>query len=240
MNRLLLLIALPLAAHDLYLMPSNFFPSKGEQIAVAVHNGDGFPQSEDAAAPDRLRDATLYSSKAAYNILNFKAQGLAVVGDARVKETGTLLLALRTTPNSIEMDAAAFHKYLKHEGWDSVIDWRAKNGQDGARGRERYTKFAKSLIQSGAPDGNFSRQAGFTVEFVPVQNPYEAKRGSSLPVRLLLRGQPAAGVLVTLSSAAAQGRAVHTTLGRTDLQGIINVPLHSVARYRLHAIVLEQ
>jgi hypothetical protein len=40
------IVAAPLAAHDLYILPERFFAAPNQAILAGFHNGDSFPQSE--------------------------------------------------------------------------------------------------------------------------------------------------------------------------------------------------
>ncbi|MEK7755168.1 MAG: hypothetical protein AAB654_24800, partial [Acidobacteriota bacterium] len=75
-TRLILALALPLAAQDLCLMPGEFVVSPGQRIAVVFRGAD--------AHPARLRDAALYTPKGVYNVVNLRREGRGVVGDATV------------------------------------------------------------------------------------------------------------------------------------------------------------
>jgi single-stranded-DNA-specific exonuclease len=46
-------------AHSLYLLPAKFHAAAGDEVVFSVHNGDAFPESEDAADPTRFLDAKL-------------------------------------------------------------------------------------------------------------------------------------------------------------------------------------
>lgn len=83
----ILLCAMPLAAAELYLMPSEFFVSPGQAVSVEIQG---------AAAPEGLRDATLFTASAVYNITNLRAEGGAVSGRAVIKGNGVEILAVRS------------------------------------------------------------------------------------------------------------------------------------------------
>ena len=92
-KRLILALALPLAAQDLYLMPGEFVVSPGQRIAVVFRGAD--------AHPARLRDAALYAPKGVYNVVNLRQEGGGVVGEAGVPGKGTLILTARATISGV-------------------------------------------------------------------------------------------------------------------------------------------
>jgi len=181
-----------LDAHDLYILPASFHVDKGARLRVGFHNGDSFPESEAAPAIARLQDAQLIWKNGKSAVQNLHISGKETIGIAKVPEIGSLLLSVRTFPNFIELAPDKFLDYLKEEGLTEVIDWRAQHREMKKPGRERYTKFAKSLLQSGSSDSFYGHTAGFRIEIVPLADPYALHAGGTLPVKILFGGEPAA------------------------------------------------
>ncbi|MEO7146045.1 MAG: DUF4198 domain-containing protein [Bryobacteraceae bacterium] len=96
---LLLLLALPAAARDLYLWPSSFFVSPGERITVWFNQGDVVPSSTDALNLNLLRDYSLVTKYAEYNITGLHLEPKAISGQARIPRKGEMLLTARTNPS---------------------------------------------------------------------------------------------------------------------------------------------
>lgn len=230
-----LLLALPLCAHTLYLMPKKFRVQPGEAVLLSIHNGDAFPASEDAIAPERVRDLAVPGGSHE----ELRVLGKATHAFIKTGKAGSAVVSLRTAPRSFELPPAKFEAYLKEEGLEHAIAWRAQHGEAAAPGRERYSKYAKTLIVSGAPGAGFDAAAGLTIEFVLEADPSLIKPGGSLPVKVLLRGKPAAGLRVEASWAAA-GKSGHSIVGRTGTDGRITVPLDKAAIWRLHTVSIER
>jgi uncharacterized GH25 family protein len=105
------------------------------------------------------------------------------------------------------MPPEKFAQYLKEEGLDSIPAPRKPV-------REIFSRCAKSLILSGAPDAaQGDRRLGFTLELVAEENPYSS---GELPVRLLYRGRPIGGVLVVAFNRRSPSE---KQSARTDAQG---------------------
>lgn len=236
----LLALAPVSTAHDLYVLPDAFTVASDAKLGVAFHNGDSFPESEVAPAIARLRDAQLRSARVTLAVQDLQVKGMRAVGTVKVpKGTGSLLLSVHTVPNFIELAADKFLEYLKEEGLTAVIDWRAQHGESSKTGRERYSKFAKSLLVAGEPDGFYGRSLGFPIEIIPEIDPYTLHAGSQLPVRVWFRGKPA--VDLQLEAAwSASGKSKTTVTGRTDAEGRILVPLAAAGRWRLHTLMMER
>ncbi|MBC7927127.1 MAG: DUF4198 domain-containing protein [Bryobacteraceae bacterium] len=232
-----LLLTTCLFAHDLYLMPAKFQVTPGEKIVVSVHNGDSFPDSDGTTDPRRLLDARLSDGTP---IDTFQALGKATHGLTEIRKKGSIWASVHTIPKFIELEPAKFETYLKDEGLTNALDYRKQNGEADKPGRELYSKYAKALITSGAPDTAFSQVLGLTIEFVPQVNPASVKSGESIPIQVLFRGKPAADVQVIKSWSTQGKKSDPVVAGRTDKDGRISVPVETAGKWRFHTLVMER
>jgi hypothetical protein len=239
MRFLIALFALPILAHTLYLLPARFRVAVGEKVVFSIHNGDSFPASEDLVSPERIAEARLVSGAGSAVLTDFRALGRALHGVVAVEQAGTNWLVVRTKPNLLSLDPAKFEQYLNDEGLESIIAWRKEHGESAKASRERYSKYAKSLVVCDKPSDSWKKVIGLAIEFVPDADPAALKPGDSLPVKLLWRGKPAAGLRVEKAWATKEKNGVEV-VGRTDDQGRIGVPVERAARWRLHAVAMER
>ena len=240
MNRLLLfLAALPLLAHDLYLMPENFTPRAGTHLKLVFQNGDEFPVASSPTKPERLRDTQLLSQSGAVKLENITAHEKNTTATVSIPGEGLGILTARTIPNFIELDPAKFKSYLEHENLTATLKWREQHKETNKPGRERYSKYVKSIVKSGKSDGTYSRRTGLAIEIIPDADPYSLKPGATLPVLVLFRGKPAVDVAVE-SAWLENGKAKMEVYGRTDANGKIRIPIKATGPHRLHAIVMER
>jgi uncharacterized GH25 family protein len=226
-------------AHDLYIMPERFRVTPGDKLGVAFHNGDAFPESEASVKVERLRDVAVRSSLKSATLEDLKVDGNRTTGSVIIPGNGSLIVTGRTIPNFIELEAAKFEEYLKEEGLPEIVDWRGKHGEKGKAGRERYSKYVKSLLVAGSPNEYYRTVTGLLIEIVPEKDPSLLKPGESLPVRVLFRGAPAANLQIEAAWAGATGKAV-TVAGRTDANGRLSVPLAKAGKWRIHTIKMER
>lgn len=240
MRKLALLAAIPLIAHDLYLMPAKFTATPGAMVPVAFHNGDSFPESEVPMTIARIQDAQLLGAAGASPVINLRQVGKATLGEAKAPSSGTLIFSAHTKPNFIELAPAKFEDYLKEEGLGYIIEWRKKNNQSNLPGKERYSKSVKSLILAGQPSDFYKHVVGNTLEIVPEADPYTLKPGAKLPVRVLLRGKPAPNLQMEVAIAPPTGAARVHAVGSTDANGRITIPLESAGKWRLHTLFMER
>jgi hypothetical protein len=240
MRKLAFLFALPLLAHDLYFAPQSFRVAPGAKIRIAFHNGDAFPESEAAAPIARLRDLQAVSKTGATLITGLRESGKEVFGEAAFPGAGDIILAGRTIPNFIQLEPAKFEEYVKEEGLDHVLSWRAEHGQTKLPGKERYSKYVKAVLLAGESNGNFNHVVGHTIEILPEINPSTLKAGDRLPVRVLFHGKPAAGLAVESAFAVPGGKAIVKIAGKTDADGRAFVPITGLGKWRLHALMMER
>ncbi len=236
----ILIVAATVSAHDFYILPDQFNLRNRAQLQVAFHNGDSFPESEVSPALARLKDAQLSSARGTDTVEGLRVDGKRAVGAVRVSQAnGEFLLSARTIPNFIELAPDKFLEYIKEEGLTSIINWRSQHNESSKPGRERYSKFAKSLLVSGTPDDFYKRVIGFPIEIVPEANPYTLRPGASLPVHVIFRGKPAAGLQLE-AAWAGNGKHKTTVIGRTDATGRISVLLSEGGKWRLHTLAMER
>ena len=228
-----------LQAHDLYVMPSTFAPARGAIITVGFHVGDSFPESEVSGRVDRLRDPKLMWAGGSGAIGNLRVDGKRDVGDVEAGGDGESIAAVSTLPTLIKLPAAKFTEYLREEGLTETIGWREQHGESSKPGKERYSKYAKAILLSGKANGFGNHAAGFVIEIIPEKDVYRLKAGASLPIQVLFRGKPAAGVQ-TESAWASNGRSKSTVVGRTGADGRLEVPLPTAGLWRIHTIKMER
>lgn len=237
---LILLTAVPVLAHDLYLMPRHFRVPAGQTITVAFHNGDDFPQPD---RPPRIQNmmepmVATKAGKAAFH--NLRVDGKVLLADVTIPESGTATLSVRSRPSLIELQPVKFEEYLKHEGLDHVIRWRAEHNETSSAGRERYSKYVKSIVTAGKPDGFFRNPAGLPIEIVPESDPAQLKPGDTLTMQIVFRGKPADGLQVEMAWLTPQGRAGRKVAGRTNGEGKLRIPIGSRGVWKLHSVLMER
>jgi hypothetical protein len=189
--------------------------------------------------PERLRSTKLTSRRGSADFEKITAEAKRTTALVQVPSAGLAILTAQTVPNFIELDAQKFRSYLEHENLTGPLAWRTAHGDAQKPGRERYSKYVKSLILSGKSDDYYRERTGLTIEIIPEANPYSLKPGAKLPVQVLFRGTPAADVAVE-SAWLVNGKATMLVVGRTDASGRVTIPVTAAGPHRLHAIVMER
>lgn len=94
-----------------------------------------------------------------------------------------------------------------------------------AKSSGHHRKLGKALLQFGASTTGFDRVVGQRVELVPMENPFNAKPGSKLPVRMLFDGKPVVGAGLEISDGVTAQKEEDIPRHLTDANGIARVPI---------------
>jgi iron complex outermembrane receptor protein len=223
------------AGHDTFIMPDKFRVSSGETLKIGFHSSDAFPES--SSLPRRLQNAFLHVAAKTVAI-SLSEDGKRMVGSVTVPNTGHIIATVVNAAATTTMKPDEFLEYIKEEGLNHVIESRARGGEADKPARERYTMYAKSIFLAGLPNDAYKHVVGLPIEIVPEKDPYGLKNGESLPVRVLFQGAPASGLEV-MAASTGSATAKNHSIGRTDAQGRIDVPVTS-GQWRLHTIRMER
>lgn len=207
---LLLLAALPAAAHDFWIEPSTFKPPVGAVFTAALRVGQNFlgdpvPRSSQLIESFVVRDAA--GERPVVGMENRDPAGYV-----RVATPGAAIIGYRSRPYPLTLEAAKFEDYLRQEGLDTILALRARRGESAKPDKEIFSRCAKALVVSGdgKPSG-YDQPLGFRLELIPETSPF----GDKARFRLLFEGKPLAGALVT----ALPQTGTAAIRARTDAQG---------------------
>ncbi len=221
----------PAAAHEFWLRPDNFRPAPGDKVEINHINGQFFKG-------DALPFLGVWHSR--YVVADAGGERL-VEGDdgnlpavtTRFDSPGLRIFGYLSTLNDITFDDwETFEKYLRFVGLVHIVERHLNQGKPKTGVRELYTRCAKLLLGVGAGNGA-DRALGLPLELIAERNPYTLKPGDALPVRLLYKGKPIAGVTVTAFSDADPKNPVKT---KTDADGRALISLPAPGAYMLNAV----
>lgn len=187
-----------LCSHDMYLKMDTFFLNPNQKSSINLYNGT-FEKSENIIDRDRMIDVSLVGNnkRTAMEEDQWTEKDSITTLNFTTGESGTWVAGVSTKARSIEMDGAAFNKYLKHDGVTDLLESRRENGLLENSAVERYSKHVKAIFQVGdTKTDDWSTKLGYPIEFIPLSNPYESHTGDAIKVQLLREGQPLANQLV--------------------------------------------
>lgn len=196
----LLLLAVPLQAHDMFWRLTAWFVEPGQQVVLPVLNGT-FSLSSNAISWDRVADVSIVSpaGRVHPDSASWDTRGDTTRLHWRTGASGTYVAGLSTKPRVLSMKAVDFEKYLADDGIPDVLASRRAAPRDTTPVRERYSKHIKTFFQVGSTrtDG-WKNALGYPAELLPLSNPYEAKRGATIAFRCLVDGRPVSHQLVVV------------------------------------------
>lgn len=227
-----------LYAHDLWLVPERFQIQPGKQLLISANTGMDFPKSLSAVTPDRLSRFTVTGKTGEKSIRDFQIVGNSLTARLEFKETGTYIVATTLKPKEIRLTAEEFNEYLLSDGITDIYELRKKEGLLGKDAVEYYSKYAKTLVQVGdSIDTTPLKPLGLVIEIVPAQNPYSLKKGDTLEVKVIYRGEPLPETEVAWSYPGKGEEFAGST--RTDSIGNALIPLEKSGPYVIRLAYME-
>ncbi len=219
--------AAPASAHDFYLVPERSTPQPGATIRLALHVSDVFPGSPIDWRPDKTSKFFLLDGQGRLDLKDRAPEGKPLMPRVTLRSPGTSVIALVSEPSYIEIAAADFQDYLKHERHDDVLEMRSKMGAAGSPGRERYRRYVKTLVNAGGAASDVAlANLNLTLEIVPEMQPAGVRPGGRLPVRVLMEGAPlAGGHLCATHSGFSKEHDAYAWCGILDTDGRASVPI---------------
>ncbi len=239
---IVLIAAIIVDAHDLWLVPSRFSIAPGARVSILMNTGDMFPVSEGVVKSERIERAALVTADGSTPLTTFRTEGKSTVADVTApRKSGGAIVEVVLKPVATKQPRASFDEFVKHEGLDAVIAILARAPERRAEERRTYAKYAKTLLRVGTGQGAealYRKPLDHRLEIIAEVDPYSLKPGESLPVRLLFDGKPLAGArIVTGSTDAATATQSNMPGVRTDAEGRTRLRIEkSAGAHYIHAL----
>jgi uncharacterized GH25 family protein len=211
------LATVPLSAHDFWLAALNWTPVPGTPVTITAGVGEKFPTRTNLRArANWLAQWRVIGATGDVRVTKeFRRDNLVEATDVTLPSPGAYLGVAIVSAQVIEMKAQEFTDYLKEEGLDSVIAARQAAGEADKPAKEKYARYAKVAIRSGAGSGaHLTRPAGLAAEFIPATDPTSVRPGGSLTVQLIADGKPVAGAEISAVNDEKLVRAMTDSQGR--------------------------
>jgi hypothetical protein len=183
------------AAHDQWLESEQFLLQPKQGAVIHQHVGDHFSSELDRPwEPQSTLRFELHSPDRTTDLLPvLPPRNRPPIAALAIDVPGTHVLVLDRKLTTIVLEAPKFNHYLEEEGFPAELALRKEKGEEGKFGRERYTRYLKSLLQVGPnPTDGATKVYGQRLELVPAVNPYRLRAGAKLPVKVLFEGRPLA------------------------------------------------
>jgi uncharacterized GH25 family protein len=228
----LLLIAIPLFAHDFWIEPASYSPNAGELLSVRLRVGQDFLGDPVPRDPSLVKQFVFEDGSGRKPLVG--RDGSDPAGYLRVDKPGLVVIGYASNPSTVAMPAEKFNQYLKEEGLDGITALRLRSKRSGEPAHELFSRCAKSLILTGAAGrSQTDRSLGFTLELVAERNPYALHPGDEFPVRLIYQGKPLAGALVVAMNRADPSQKLSS---RADADGRTRFKLPRNGQWLIKAV----
>ena len=212
--------------HDSWLVASKNSVQTSETVRVAFVTAEVFPISEHATKPERVAEWVVVHGEEQRIVRDYHIEDQELAARVHLPRPGTHVIALALYPRYIELEPDQFTEYLKEEQAEAALGARRERNEQGQPGRELYTKMAKTFIKVDgvSNDTSYRKPVGHALEIVPLSDPCRWTVGDEVLVRVLLDGEPAAGLRV---SRGHEGLPPHTYVSHatTDSVGVARVKL---------------
>jgi Domain of unknown function (DUF4198) len=223
--------------HDLWVVAGKYRLGDGEVTRVFINNGDVFPESLTLLGEHRVSELILQGPEGRQSLSDFRVDGASLTFEFPPSPAGVYVVALGTRPRRVRLQAEDFEDYLDEEGLSEISTLREERGEGDAAAVERYTKWAKAVIDVGELDAGddepWAVPVGETLEIVPLDAPNRVAPGGRLRLRLLFEGEPLAGAHLIGSRASGPERELSVT---TDEAGEAAVSPSVAGRWQVRAI----
>jgi len=191
----ILSVAPPLLAHDMWIDPTTFVPEPGTIVGLRLRVGENLLGDPLPRDPALINEFVFEDGSGRKPVVG--RDGADPAGLLRAATPGLIVVGYRSNPSTIEQTPEKFNQYLKEEGLDTVAALRARRKETGVTTREMFSRCAKSLVLAGpASAGQGDRLLGLPLEIVAERNPYVIAIGQELPFRLTYENRPLPGALV--------------------------------------------
>ena len=232
----LLLLPSSALAHDLWILPGKFRIQVDEPTRVFVNNGDVFPESLTLLGEHRVRGVISKNAAGESPIAQFRVDGKSLTFEFHSTVAGSHVIALDTKPRTVRMNGVDFESYLAEEGLTEIAETRKELGQSSAPAVERYSKFAKAVVEVGnesSAERAWAEKVGQPFEIVPLDHPNRVRTGEPFRLRVLLEGEPLAGASIKGAHASGPAAEIATV---SDEQGEFSVTAAAPGRWYVRAL----
>lgn len=180
-------------AHDFWIEAAPFRANPGDDSLLILRIGEHFSGDALINVPELYARFMVLDAKGSRPVAGEPGDDPA--GRLSNIPPGLSVVIYESKAYKVEIPPEKFGNYLRTEGLDQAAAERERRKETGKPARERYFRYAKSLVRAGHGGKGFDHDFGMWLELIPERDPTLVGT-VSLPVKLKLNKKPAAGVLV--------------------------------------------
>lgn len=185
LSLILALVSFPAFSHELTIKAHSTAMKEGESFPVTVQSSHKFIVPEEVEILERVKAGIIEDGK-------------FVPSELKANEKN-LCIDFTVTPKNL-LQSVILVAAKDGESWCVTNE----GGKSGARkdleaqglkvlSANKYDKYAKAIFNTSHDDKNFAFVVGHPLEIIPVTNPFDARPGDFMTVKILLNGQPYTG-----------------------------------------------
>lgn len=230
----ILLFTVVVFAHECFFSVNKYKVQQGDMLEVHLFIADGFNvQLEKSLQKKNIRKFELITQKGTVDLLGVGNENDLPILNRKVDFTGLGLLHMERDYARISLPTKKFLAYLKEDHLENI---QLKKDSLKQVQKERYSRYIKTLVQSGdKPIGDeYKKVVGQNFEIVLLQNPYTLKPGSRLKAKILFMGNPLVNKVITARNRTGS-QSAQVALSRTDAKGICTFKINRNGEWFLHA-----
>lgn len=223
-------------SHETWLLPTGARFEAPGRVTLALTSGMVFPKPDTALPAERLAQSGVRLRGETVSLEPIQAVGGALLLRADLKRTGVATAWLEIPPLPVELTPKLVEEYFEEIQADPEVR-RAWATQEPKLWRERYAKFAKTIMRVGKDDGSdrsWAEPIGGSLEVIPETDPTLLGPDARLTVRVLKFGKPLAALML-----AAQYGGEHDWQ-RTDSAGRASFVLRGNGPWLIHGTELRR
>ena len=188
----ILIIVLPVLAHEFWLEPQQYIFSRGEEINIRLRVGEGFKGENWIGSREKTHFLQLYYSDVFDSSLHQHMSDEK--GDSlqfSIFEEGTAMVVFNNLNTYIELEPQKFLDYLKEDGLTNAIDYRKEHQESDSLGREYYQRSVKTIVQVGAVKTDvYKKQTPLPLDIIPQIHPYAVSGKQLMKMKILFNKEP--------------------------------------------------
>lgn len=234
----ILLFSINAFAHEYWFEPEKFRLVPNEKTVVHLYVGDGLIKDREER-PFQLAKTPLFQLFSLNQTTDLKTSlvdGALPIYNFSADKAGNYLLAMERNWSYVKLEPDKFADYLREDGMEYILAEREKLGESQKEGRERYSRFLKSLLQVGEKrDNTYKKRLGLKLEILPLENPYTKKVGDNLSFQILFDGKPLADKTVF-----ANNRNSETQRMKTDKNGKFTIKIDQNGLWIVRLVFMQR
>jgi len=226
--------------HEYWLEPSIFWLKPGESTSVKLFVGDALKEPEEKPyQPGKTDVFDMISNEGTVDMRSLAEVDAMPILKFSSQTEGTFMLAMQRNWSYINLEPAKFEDYLREDAMEYIIAERKKRGESEKEGRERYSRYIKTLIQVGDTKTSVAKaRVGSRIEIVALENPYSKKVGSDVKFQIWFSGRPLA--LKTVFADNRDGTDIRTQKIVSDEQGRFSIKIDRKGLWLIRTVHMQR